>query len=117
MHFKLLLVFIDDERTDAVLQAARKAGATGSTCINNARGEGLEKSHGIFGMELTAARDVLLLLVEEHRAHDIMQIIGEVGHLDDSPGTGLVLQLDVDKVLGISRHVAHLIQTMHNDSP
>ena len=42
MHFKLILSFIEDDKTDAVMDAARKAGATGATIINNARGEGLE---------------------------------------------------------------------------
>ncbi len=41
MRFKLIMAFIEDAKTDAVLDAARKAGATGATIINNARGEGL----------------------------------------------------------------------------
>ena len=44
MHFKVILVFVEDHKTDAVMNAAREAGATGVTVINNARGEGLEKS-------------------------------------------------------------------------
>ncbi len=115
MRFKLLLVFTDDERTDDLLEAARKAGATGSTIINNARGEGLEKTHGIFGMEITAARDVLLLLVEEHLARTILETIAAVGHFDDTPGTGLVLQLDVEDVLGVRHHIASLAKTMQDE--
>ena len=41
MHFKLLITFVSDNKTNAVLKAARSAGATGATVINNARGEGL----------------------------------------------------------------------------
>ncbi|MGR5541159.1 P-II family nitrogen regulator, partial [Vibrio campbellii] len=43
MRFKLLLAFVEDGRTEAVLDAARESGATGATVINNARGEGLAK--------------------------------------------------------------------------
>ena len=42
MHFKLIITFVEDNKTDAVMDAAREAGATGATVINNARGEGLE---------------------------------------------------------------------------
>lgn len=42
MHFKLIVAFVEDTKTEAVMQAAREAGATGCTVINNARGEGIE---------------------------------------------------------------------------
>ena len=42
MHFKLIIALVEDSRTDAVLDAARKAGATGSTILNQVRGEGIQ---------------------------------------------------------------------------
>jgi len=42
MHFKLVVVFVDDRRTEAVMEAAREAGATGIIVIGTARGEGIE---------------------------------------------------------------------------
>ncbi len=44
MRFKLIVALVEDELSDQILQAARDAGATGATVINNARGEGLKKS-------------------------------------------------------------------------
>ena len=44
MHFKLIITLIEDSKTNAVVEAARKAGATGSTVINQARGEGVQKN-------------------------------------------------------------------------
>ncbi|HDH14893.1 MAG TPA: P-II family nitrogen regulator, partial [Gammaproteobacteria bacterium] len=38
MHFKLIITFVKDSKADAVMDAAREAGATGATVINNARG-------------------------------------------------------------------------------
>ena len=60
MHFKMIIVFTDDSKTDAVMKAAREAGATGATVINNARGEGLKKPTTFFGLSLDTQRDVLL---------------------------------------------------------
>jgi len=108
MRFKLILAFVDDDKTDKLLDAARKAGATGATIINNARGEGVKKSRGIFGLELTSQRDVLLFLVEEHHCRSILEKIAEVGEFDDTPGTGIALQLDVEDALGVK----HQIETL-----
>ena len=41
MRFKLIVAFVQDSTTDAIMDAAREAGATGCTVINNARGEGI----------------------------------------------------------------------------
>lgn len=110
MRFKLILAFVDDDKTDALLDAARDAGATGATIINNARGEGLKKTRGVFGLEITSSRDVLLLLVEEHRCRKILEKIAEVGQFDDTPGTGIALQLDVEDAMGVKHQIKSLAQ-------
>jgi nitrogen regulatory protein PII len=85
MHFKLIVAFVEDSKTDAVMQAAREAGATGCTLISNARGEGLKEHKSFFGLTLAAQRDVLLLLVEEHLSRHILEHIAEVGSSTPSP--------------------------------
>ena len=106
MHFKLIIAFVEDSKTEEVMQAAREAGATGATVINNARGEGLEASHTFFGLSLTTQRDVLLLLVETHLSRHILEHIGEVGEFDAKPGTGIAFMLDVEDAVGVI-HQAH----------
>ncbi len=108
MHFKLLVTFIEDTRTDAVMDAAREKGATGATVITNARGEGLAGSKTFFGLDLEAQRDVVLFLVEEHLAREILETIAEVGRFDAEPGTGIAFQLDVEDAVGITQQVARL---------
>ena len=51
MRFKMIIVFVEDDKTEEIMVAARKAGATGATVINNARGEGLELSKTFFRPE------------------------------------------------------------------
>lgn len=103
MHFKMIVVFIEDEKTDDVLDAARKAGATGATVITNARGEGLQQSKTFFGLSLETQRDVLLFLVEEHLSRHIIDEINRVGELDSKPGTGIAVQIDVEDAVGVAR--------------
>lgn len=105
MHFKMIIAFSEDEKTDAVMDAARAAGATGATIINNARGEGLKKQKTFFGLSLETQRDVILFLVEEHMSRHILEEINRAGEFDSKPGTGIALQLDVEDAVGISQQV------------
>ncbi len=105
MHFKLIVAFVEDHMTDAVMKAAREAGATGATIINNARGEGLKSSKTFFGLSLGTQRDVLMFLVEEHMARDILETIAEMGEFEARPGTGIAFQLDVEDAVGISQQL------------
>ncbi len=114
MHFKLLVVFVEDSKTDEVLAAARKAGATGSTIINNARGEGLNKSKTFLGLTLETQRDVLLFIVEEHLSRHILETIAEAGEFDTSPGTGIAIQLDVEDALGVAHQVEKITEQMES---
>ena len=108
MHFKLIVVFVEDSKTDAVIDAARQAGATGCTVINNARGEGIEEHKSFFGLTLSTQRDVLLLLVEEHMSRDILEKIGEAGQFDNEPGTGIAVMIDVEDAVGILHQAEEL---------
>ena len=112
MHFKLLITFVEDHKTKAVLDAARAAGATGATIVNNARGEGLERSKTFFGLELETQRDVLLFLVEEHLSRHILEEIGKAGEFDDRTGTGIAVQIDIEDAVGVRHQIQELTDTV-----
>lgn len=112
MRFKLIVAMVEDELSDDILQAARDAGATGATVINNARGEGLKKARGIFGMEITAQRDVLLFLAEEHISRHILEAIQKVGEFDETPGTGIAFQIDVEDAVGVKHQIKSLSESL-----
>ena len=57
MHFKLIVVFVDDRQTDAVMTAAREAGATGITLVRSAMGEGMEPQKTFLGLSLEVLVD------------------------------------------------------------
>lgn len=112
MHFKLIIVMADDNKTDVILNAAREAGATGATVLNQARGEGLKPTKTFFGLSLESQRDVILLLVEEHMSRRILETIAQVGHFDDAPGTGIAFQIDVEDAVGVRHQISQLSQTV-----
>ncbi|WP_185232432.1 P-II family nitrogen regulator [Teredinibacter franksiae] len=115
MRFKLILVFAEDAKTDVIMAAAREAGATGATVINNARGEGLKQKKTFFGLSLETQRDVLLFLVEEHLSRPILERISDVGEFDSSPGTGIAIQVDVEDAVGIAHQAKQLSEIIEDE--
>ncbi len=115
MHFKLLIAFVQDSKTEAVMQAAREAGATGCTVINHARGEGLQVSKTFFGLTLATQRDVLLLLVEEHLSRHILEHISEVAQFEEQQGTGIAFQIDVEDAVGVLKQAEKLTDILEDE--
>lgn len=114
MHFKLILAFVEDTETNAIMAAAREAGATGATVINNARGEGLNKTKTFFGLALESQRDVIVFIVEEHLSRHILETISTVGCFDTKPGTGIAVQLDVEDAVGVAHQVKQLSEHLED---
>ncbi len=115
MHFKLILAFVEDTKTESIMKAAREAGATGCTVINNARGEGIEASKTFFGLTLATQRDVVLLLVEQHLSRHILEHIGKVGKFDEEPGTGIAVVIDVEDAVGILHQAKELTEIVEEN--
>lgn len=114
MHFKMLIALVEDSKTDIVVQAARTAGATGCTVINNARGEGLQVPKTFFGLSLEIQRDMVILLVEEHLSRHILETIAAAAKLDE-PRSGVVFQIDVEDVIGISSQIKSLSAVVEDE--
>lgn len=115
MHFKLIIAFNEDSLTESIMDAARAAGATGATVINNARGEGLKQPTTFFGLSLESQRDVLLFVVEEHLSRHILETISEVGQFEAKPGSGMAIQIDIEDAVGISHQIDHLIPKVEGE--
>lgn len=115
MRFKLLLAFVEDSKTDVVLNAAREAGATGATVINNARGEGLNQKKTFFGLTLDVQKDVLLFVVEEHLSRHILERISEVGEFDQASGQGIAVQIDIEDAVGVAHQVEKLTKVVEDE--
>ena len=115
MHFKLIIAFVEDNKTDVVLDTARKYGAKGATVINNARGEGIKQSKTFFGLTLETQRDVLLFLVEEHLSRHILEKISQAAEFDSKPGTGIAFQINVEDAIGVMHQVDELTHEFEDE--
>ena len=112
MHFKLIVVMVEDHHTSEILAAAREEGAHGATVLNQARGEGLSPTKTFLGLSIGNQVDVILMLVEEHLSRQVLERIAEVGQFDQSPGTGITFQVDVEDAIGVRHQISALTETV-----
>jgi uncharacterized protein YaaQ len=108
VRFKVIIALVDDDATDALIDVARKEGATGCTVITSARGEGLEPPKTFFGLGLEVQRDVVLFLVEEHLSRRVLEALAEVGRFDQEVGAGIAFQLDVEDAVGLGSQLPRI---------
>ena len=101
MRFKLIMALVDDHHTEAILDAARAAGATGATVVTSARGEGMKKEKTFFGLDIAGHRDLLLFLVAEQVSREILETIAEAGEFDRKPGCGIAFQIAIEDAVGL----------------
>jgi nitrogen regulatory protein PII len=114
MHFKLIIALTEDSKIQKIIGAARQAGATGSTVLKQASGDGLQESKTFLGLKLEIQKDMLMFLVEEHLARDILEAIAEAGDFEN-PNTGMAFQIDVEDVIGIKRQISKLTHSVEDE--
>ncbi len=114
MNLKLIMALVADDKTESVLHAARQAGATGATVITSVRGEGLVPEKTFLGLELTAQRDVLLFLVAETKAREILETIADAVNLDDEPGAGIAFQVAIEDAVGLRSQTRALLSEIED---
>ena len=114
MRLKLIVALVSDEKTDTVIDAARAGGATGVTVITSVRGEGLEPGKTFFGLELAAHRDVVLFLVVEPRARDILERIRDAGRFEEEHGAGIAFQLPIEDAVGLVTQMPAIMEELED---
>ena len=115
MKFKLIVALVTDEKTEAITDAARTSGATGCTVITSARGEGLVPPKTFLGLDLEGQRDVILLLVEEHRSRHILEALGAAGEFDKEPGSGVAFQVDIEDAIGLMSQIREIEREIEDE--
>ncbi len=66
-------------------------------------------------MSLSAHRDELLMIVEEHFSRRILEHLSEDGEFDAKPGTGVAFQIDVEDAVGVVRQAERLADAVEKE--
>jgi nitrogen regulatory protein PII len=99
MRFKLIITFVKPRISDKVVDAMKKAGATGATIIP-ARGTGIHEAKSFFGLSIEDHTEIILFLVEEHVVENMMKVISKAGEFE-KPGTGIAFVMPVEHISGL----------------
>lgn len=99
MQFKLIFALVKPHISDQVVEAMKKAGATGATIIP-ARGTRIHEAKSFFGLSIEAHTEIILFLVEEHVVEKFLKVISTAGEFD-LPGTGIAFVLPVEHIIGL----------------
>lgn len=97
--FDLIMAVLNQGYSDDLMEAAKKAGATGGTILN-ARHIGAEKAVKFFGISIQAEKEVVWVLAARENKKAIMQGMSQAcGAKTDAQG--VVFSLPVDHVEGL----------------
>lgn len=104
MATKCILATVKPNLTDKVVEAAKKAGATGATLIS-ASGTGQHEAKTFFGLSLDIRTEIILILAEEARVDALLSAIHASGKFSE-PGTGIAFVLPVEKTIGLESQLS-----------
>lgn len=93
----LITCIVNKGNADEVMDAARKAGATGGTVLHG-RGTGKEEDVKFFGVQLVPEKDILLILVGAGLTGDVLEAIRTIPSLSQ-PGSGIAFCIDVERFM------------------
>ena len=97
---ELLLVVSNEGYNEAVMEAAKSAGARGGTIIR-ARGTGMNRAESFFGVSLESAKDILFIVARTGDKNRIMQAIMEKAGMN-TPAKSIVFSLPVTDTAGLT---------------
>ena len=104
MSFKheVILCIVNNGFSDAVMDAAREAGARGGTVIH-ARGTANKKAEEFFNISIQPEKEVVMILVDSGIRDAVLHALyNEVGLKD--PPQGIAFALPVSNVVGLSTY-------------
>ena len=95
-----IFCIVNSGYSDAVMNAAKKAGARGGTIIN-ARGTASKESETFFHITIEPEKEIVMILVPSNIKEAVMHALyNEVGL--DSAGQGIAFSVPVDGVVGLT---------------
>jgi len=101
--FELIMCIVNVGFSDAVMEAAKGAGAKGGTVIK-ARGTATTETDKFFNFSIQPEKEMVLILVPNQIKEDVLHALYKAVGLN-TPGSGIAFSVPVDNVVGISRQI------------
>lgn len=97
--YELLVVIANQGYTDVIMDAARKAKATGGTVIH-AKGTGMEKAEKFLGVSLAQEKEMVFMVTKREDKNGIMRAIMDEAGMN-SKAKSIVFSLPVTETAGM----------------
>ena len=97
--YELLVVIANQGYTDVIMDAARKANATGGAVIH-AKGTGMEKAEKFLGVSLAQEKEMIFMVTKTKDKNGIMQSIMKEAGIGSKAGA-IVFSLPVTETAGM----------------
>jgi nitrogen regulatory protein PII len=91
--WKMITIIVNTGYADDIMDAARKAGASGGT-ITHARGTGTAEDAKFFGVTIVPEKEMITILCEAERTQKLVNAITSLKCLEE-PGIGILYTQDV----------------------
>ena len=92
-RWKMITIIVSTGYSDDIMNAARKAGATGGT-VTHARGTGTEDDVRFMGVEIVPEKEMIMILCDADKTQKIVDAVTSLKCLD-APGIGVLYTQDV----------------------
>ncbi len=98
--FRMITIIVNSGYADDVMDAARKAGATGGT-ITHARGTAPnDAAEKFLNITIVPEKEMIMIVAEEDKAPAIVKAIQELKCLQQ-PGIGIIYTQEIKKIINI----------------
>ena len=101
--YELLVVIANQGYTDVIMDAARKANATGGTVIH-AKGTGMETAEKFLGVSLAAEKEIILIVTRKKQKNAIMKAMMEQTGIASKEKT-IIFSLPVTSTVGLRMYI------------
>lgn len=98
---ELIITVLNEGHSDAVMDAAREAGATGGTVLH-AKGTGRARAEKFFGVTLAEEKDMIYIIAPSAKKSAIMQSINRTCGIG-TPAGAISFSLPVSEAVGFRR--------------
>jgi nitrogen regulatory protein PII len=95
---ELIICIVNRGFSEAVMDAARGAGARGGTVLH---GRGTSRdTHTVLGMRIEPEKELLLIAVEKTIARGVIEAVNEAAGLG-TPGSGICFASPIEDIVGL----------------
>jgi len=96
---ELIVAVVQRGEAETLIEAAGRAGATGSTTVYG-RGSGIREKLGVLGSLIQPEKEVVYIVVPASITDKVLDAVIEAGKLED-PGMGMAIVMPLSRVIGL----------------